>query len=181
MNVHGMKECCCAVQEGDKRQSQACVPIRLTAKLRGQKLRQEFEGRHVFFAGEGEGPIFGDQPEVVGMGRKKVENAAAGLRGSGRRLDGGEEIQPGAAAQERDKIILVGKALIESRGSSAAGAGNGAHGEGLLAAFAPHAVCGIEDAAFQTSISLARHATALPSFVAPDYILYTVKDTLYKE
>src|SRR5260370_37717977 len=98
MNVHGMKECCGAVQEGDERQSQACVLIRLTAKLSGQKLLQEFERRHAFFAGEGEGPIFGDEAEVVAIGRNAVENASASKRAVGRGLDRGAEIPPGASA-----------------------------------------------------------------------------------
>jgi hypothetical protein len=50
----------------------------------------------------------------------------------------------------------------------------------MFAACAPQAVGGIEDTAFQMSISLARHAATLPLFVAQDYILYIVKDTMYK-
>ena len=79
------------------------------------------------------------------------------------------------------KVVFVGKALVESRRCSARGAGDGAHGEGMFAALAPHAIRGIQDAAFQTNISLARHATALPLTLALNYILYSVKDTVYKE
>jgi hypothetical protein len=52
----------------------------------------------VFFAREGDGPSFGDEAEVVGMGRKEVKNTAANLRGSARGLDVREEILTGAAA-----------------------------------------------------------------------------------
>ncbi len=82
MNVHGMKECSRAMQERDERQSQASVLIRLTTKLHGKPPFQEFERRDVFPAGEGDSPIFGDQPQVVGMRPKEVENAAASLGGS---------------------------------------------------------------------------------------------------
>jgi hypothetical protein len=51
----------------------------------------------------------------------------------------------------------------------------------MFAALAPHAIGGIQDAAFQTSVSLARHASALPLTLALNYILYSVKDTVYKE
>jgi hypothetical protein len=51
----------------------------------------------------------------------------------------------------------------------------------MFAAFAPHAVCGIEDATFQTCIGLARHAATLPLIIGRNYILYIVKDTMYKE
>jgi len=50
----------------------------------------------------------------------------------------------------------------------------------MFAAPAPQAVCGIEDAAFQTCIGLTRHAATLPLFIALNYILYIVKDTMYK-
>ena len=36
--------------------------------------------------------------------------------------------------------------------------GDGAHGKGALAAFAPHAVRGVQDAVFQSGIGLTRHA-----------------------
>src|SRR5258708_36138824 len=93
MDVHGMKECSRAMQEGDERQGYRSVPVRLAAKLRGQAPLQEFERRHVFFAGESDGPIFRNKAVIIGMGDKEVENAAASLRGRGRRLDGREEIQ----------------------------------------------------------------------------------------
>ena len=181
MDVHGVKECSGAVKKCDERQSQGSVLIRLSTELSSQSPFQEFERRQVFFASEGDGPSFSDKAEVVRMVHKEVENAAASLHGSARGLDIREEIHAGAAAEERDKIILVGKALIESRGCGAASAGDGAHGEGIFAAFAPHAVCGIEDATFQTCIGLARHAATLPLNLARDYILYIVKDTMYKE
>ena len=82
MNVDVMKECSRAMQERDERQSQASVLIGLTTKLHGKPPFQEFERRDVFPAGEGDSPIFGDQPEVVGVRPKEVENAAANLGGS---------------------------------------------------------------------------------------------------
>src|SRR5207249_3349538 len=86
-----------------------------------------------------------------------------------------------ASGIQKKACVPIGKALIESRRSGAAGAGNGAHGEGLLSAFAQNTVRSIEDAAFQTSISLARHSTTLSLTITLHYILYIVKDTMYKE
>ena len=180
MDVHGMEKCSRAMQERNERQGQGSLLIEPTAKLSREAPFQEFKRRHVLFAGEGDGPIFGDQAIVVGMSRKEIENAAANLRGSARGLDGREEIQARAAAQERKKVVLVGEALIESRGSGARGARDGAHGEGLLAVFAPDVVRGIKDAAFETSISFARHAAAIPLSIARDSSLYIVKFTTYK-
>jgi len=83
MDVHGKKKRSCAMQERDEGQRDGSLLIGLTTKLSGEMLFQEFKRRHVLFAGEGDGPIFGDQAEVIGMmGRKEVENAAANLRGS---------------------------------------------------------------------------------------------------
>ena len=82
MRIHGMKKCSCAMQERDEGQRDGSLLIGLTTKLSSEMPFQEFKRRHVFFAGEGDGPIFGDEAEVIGMGRKEVENAAANLRGS---------------------------------------------------------------------------------------------------
>src|SRR5437879_6100616 len=142
---------------------------------------QEFKRRHVFLAREGHSPVFRDEPEIVRMGGKEIQNAAANLFRAPGGFDRREEIQAGAAAQQREKVFLIGKTFIESRRGCATGAGNGAHGEGVLAALAQQPVRGVEDAAFQTSISLARHATTLPLTIALHYILYIVKDTMYKE
>jgi len=180
MNVHGMKKRRRAMKQCDERKSHVNVLIRLATNQSGQTLLQEFERRHVLLAGEGDSPISGDEAEVVGVGREEVEHAAANLRGIARGLDGRKEIEARAAAEQGEKIVLIGKAFIESWGSGARGAGDGAHREGVFAAFTPQAVGGIENAAFQTSISFARHAAALPPSIEQNYILYNVKITMYK-
>ena len=88
------------VQQRYERQSHGSVLLRLAAKLRGQTPPQKFEGRHVLFAREGHSPIFRDEAEIVGMGSKEVEDAAARLRCVPRGFDSREEIQPGAAPQK---------------------------------------------------------------------------------
>ena len=80
MDIRGMKKRSRAMQEGDERQCQGGVLRRLAAKLCGQTPLQEFERRHVFFAGEGHGPILGDEAVVIGMGHEEVKNAAASSR-----------------------------------------------------------------------------------------------------
>jgi hypothetical protein len=50
----------------------------------------------------------------------------------------------------------------------------------MFAAGAPQVVSGSEDAAFQTRVSFARHAAALSVSYERDYILYSVKETMYK-
>jgi len=83
MDVHGKKKRSCAMQERDEGQRDGSLLIGLTTKLSGEMLFQEFKRRHVLFAGEGDGPIFGDQAEVIGDGpQKKSENAAQTCRGS---------------------------------------------------------------------------------------------------
>jgi len=180
MDIHGMEKCRCAVQDGDEREGHGSVLVRLATKLRGQTPFQKFERRHFFLVGERDCPIFGDKPVVIGIGQEEVENAAASLRGSARGLDGREEIQASAAAEQGEEIFFVGKTFVERRGCGARGAGDGAHGESMFAAPAPNAVGGIQDTAFETCIGLARHAATLPLFIALDYILYIVKDTMYK-
>src|SRR5713226_8724980 len=113
------------------------------------------------------------------MCQKEVENAAANLRGRTRGFDGRKKIQASAAAEQGEEVFFVGKTLVERRGCSARGAGDGAHGESMFAASAPNVVCGIQDTAFEMCIGLARH-TATPTLIAADYILYIVKDTMYK-
>ncbi len=98
MAVCGMEQCSRAMQKADERQGQGSVTVRLAAKLRGQTALQEFERRHVFFAREGDGPIFSDEAVVIGMGDKEVENPATSLDGRARGLDGREKIQARAAA-----------------------------------------------------------------------------------
>src|SRR5258708_38878670 len=100
MGVRGEKKCSCAMQERDEGQRDGSLLIELTTKLSGEMPFQEFKRRHAFFAVEGDAPIFGDEAEVIGMGRKKVENAAAHLRGPARGLDNPEDIQAGAAGGE---------------------------------------------------------------------------------
>src|SRR6266849_6949727 len=180
MDVHGMKERCRAMQEGHERQGQGSVLIRRTTKFGGQAPLQEFERRHVFFTGEGDSPIFGDEAEVVGTRGEEVQNAAANLGGSACGIDGREKIQAGAAAEEGEKVFFAGEALIESWRSGSRSESDRAHGKSMFAMGAPDSISGVQDAAFQSSISLARHAAALPPFIAPDYILYIVKETMYK-
>ena len=95
-----MEKCSGAVQERDEGQSDGSLLIGLTTKLTGEALFQEFKRRHVLFLREGDGPIFGDEAVVVGMGHQEVKNSAADLRGSARGFDGREEMQASAAAQE---------------------------------------------------------------------------------
>ena len=74
----------------------------------------------------------------------------------------------------------MGEALVESGGGSARGASDGAHGEGVFAMFAPKAISGIEDAAFETGVSNSRHAATFRDNRYENYILYNVKPTMYK-
>lgn len=169
-----------AVQESHERQREGSMLIGRAAQLSGEAALQEFERGHVILAGEGDGPVIGDEAEIVGMGYKEVENAVASLRGGARRLDGGEEIEAGAAAEEGKEIFLVGEALVESGCGGARGACDGAHGESMFAAGGPEAVSSVEDPAFETGVRFARHAGAPSVFYAWDYSLYAVKETMYK-
>jgi len=162
VDVRRMKQGGGAVEERDEGKGQASVAVRGATKLRSELPFDEFEGWHVLFASEGDGPVFGDKAVIIGMGGEEIEGPTAGLRYGTRRPDGREKIETGAAAKEGEQIALVRKALVERGGSGASGAGNGAHGEGFFAAFAPDAIRGIEDATFQKSITLARHAVTLP-------------------
>ena len=67
------------MEKRDECQGHWRVLVRLPAKFSGQKALQEFERGHMFFAGKGEGPVFGNKAEVVGMGGKEIENTAASL------------------------------------------------------------------------------------------------------
>ena len=180
VNVRRMQQGGGAVEECDEGKGQASVVLRGAAKLRGELPLDEFKGWHVLFAREGDGPVFGDEAVIVGLGREEIERAAAGIQGRARSPDGGEKIEAGAAAKEGEEIALVRKAFVERGGGGASGAGHGAHGEGFFAAFAPDAIRGIEDATFQKSIRFARHAATLPVSVGLNYILYSVKPTVYK-
>jgi hypothetical protein len=180
VNVRRMKEGGGAVEECDERERQASVLVRGAAELRSELALDEFERRHVLFAGEGHSPIFGDEAVIIGMGDEEIEGTAASLQRRGRGPDSGEKIEAGAAAKHGKEIALVGEALVERGSGGASGAGHGTHGEGLLAAFAPNAVRGIEDTAFQKSISFAGHGADLLILIAWDYILYSVKPTVYK-
>jgi hypothetical protein len=179
MGVGGMEKRGGAVEEGDEGQSEGSVLIRLAAELRGEAALQEFERRHVLLVGESCCPVLGDEAVVVGMGHKEIENAAASLHRGARRLDGGEEIEAGAAAEQGEEVLLAAEALVEGRRGGVRSAGDGAHGERMFAASAPQMVSGGEDAAFQTGISFAGHA-ALSASYEMDYILYSVKETMYK-
>ncbi len=140
MAVCGMEQCSRAMQKADERQGQGSVTVRLAAKLRGQTALQEFERRHVFFAREGDGPIFSDEAVVIGMGDKEVENPAASLDGRARGLDGREKIQTRAAAQQGKKIFFVGKTFVKRRSRGSRGASYSAHGQCMFPAPAPQAI-----------------------------------------
>ena len=81
VDIGGMQQGSRAMEERDERQSQRSMPSGRAAKLSGEALLHEFERRHVFLAGVGNGPIFGDEAEVTGMGGEEIERAAANLRG----------------------------------------------------------------------------------------------------
>src|SRR5258706_3556125 len=80
-----------------------CVAVRRAAKLPSELRLDEFERRHMLFAGEGDGPIFGDKAVIVGMGREEIESAPASMEGRVRSPNGGEKIEAGAAAVPREK------------------------------------------------------------------------------
>ena len=56
------------------------MTVRSAAKLPGELLLDEFERWHVLFAGEGDGPVFGDQAVIVGMDREEIERAPASFQ-----------------------------------------------------------------------------------------------------
>jgi hypothetical protein len=130
-----------AMQECDERKSERSMLVRLATKLTREAALQEFKRRHIFFAGEGRGPILRDEAEVVGMGGKEVKGALASLSDSTRALNGREEISACAAPQKGDQAAFVRNTLIESWSGGARGSGNSAHGQGLLAPVAPKVVC----------------------------------------
>ncbi len=177
-DVRRMKQGGGAVEERDEGKGQASVALRGATKFRSELPFDEFEGWHVLFASEGDGPVFGDEAVIIGMVGEEIEGPPAGFRCRTRRPDGREKIAAGAAAKEGEEIALVRKAFVEGGRGGASGAGHGAHSEGFFAAFAPDAIRGTEDAAFQKSIRFARHAVTLP--VGLNYILYSVKPTVYK-
>jgi hypothetical protein len=88
MDVHGMEKGCGAMQKRHEGQSKGSVAIRIAAKLLREGTLQEFERGHVFFAGKGKAPSFGNEEEIVGVGGKEIENAAASLRRGFRGFDG---------------------------------------------------------------------------------------------
>src|SRR5260370_14532210 len=161
MGVHGMEKRGRAVQQRNERKSQRSMLVGLAAKLRRQTPLQEFKRRHIFRAREGGGPIFRDETEVVGMGSEEVKSALANLSGSARGFNGREKISARAAPQKGHQIAVVRNTLIESRSGGPGGPGNSAHGQGMLSPLAPQAVCGVENAAFQSSVGFARHAPVL--------------------
>ena len=166
------------VKECDERKSERRVAIGSAAELSGEAALDKFERGHGLFAGEGDGPVIGDEPKVVGMGGEEIEGTLASVDRRARRPQGGKKIETGAAAKEGQKVALVGEALVERGSSGASGAGNGAHGEGVFAIFTPDTVGGVENAAFQTSISNTGHGQ--PFRLVRNYILYSVKPTMYK-
>ena len=180
VDVRRMKQGGGAVEECHEGKGQASVALRGAAKLSSELSFDEFEGWHVLFASEGDGPVFGDEAVIIGMGGEEIEGPPAGFRCRTRRPDGREKIAAGAAAKEGEEIALVRKAFVERGRGGASGAGDGAHSDGFFAVFAPDTIRGIEDAAFQKSIRFARHAATLPVSVGLNYILYSVKPTVYK-
>jgi hypothetical protein len=180
VNARRMEEGGSAMEECNEAERQASVVAWGSPELGCKLSLDEFERRHVLFAGEGHSPIFRDETVIVGMGDEEIKGPAASLQRRARGPDGGEKIEAGAAAQQAEEIALVREALIERGSGGAGGAGHGAHGEGLLATSAPDAVCGIENTAFQKCISFAGHAADLPVLIVRDYILYSVKPTVYK-
>ena len=158
-----MKQSGGAVEECHEGKGQASVALRGAAKLPSELPFDEFEGWHVLFASEGDGPVFGDEAVIIGMGGEEIEGPPAGLRCGTRRPDGREKIETRAAAKEGEQITLVRKAFVERGRGGASGAGDGAHSESYFAAFAPDTIRGIEDAAFEKSIRFARHAVTLPA------------------
>jgi hypothetical protein len=74
----------------------------------------------VLFASEGDGPVFGDEAVIVGMGREEIESAAASIHGRARSPDGGEKIKASAAAEQREKFALVRKAFVKRGGGTSA-------------------------------------------------------------
>src|SRR6266481_3844370 len=180
MNIRRMQQGGGAVEERDEGKGQASVALRGAAELRGELPFDEFEGWHVLFASEGDGPVFGDEAVIIGVGGEKIESAAASIQGGARSPDGGEKIEAGPATEQLEKFALMRKAFIERGGGGACRAGHGAHGEGFFAALAPDAIRGSEDAAFQKGISFARHAATSRSRWGLNYILYSVKPTVYK-
>jgi hypothetical protein len=180
VNARRMEEGSGAMEECNEAESQASVVVRRPSELGSKLPLDEFERRHVLLASEGDGPIFGDEAVIVGMGHEEIKGPAASLQRRTRGPDGGKKIEAGAAAKHGEEIALVREALVERGSGGASGAGHGAHGEGLLATFAPDPVCGIEDTAFQKCISFAGHTAGLSVLMMRDYILYSVKPTVYK-
>ncbi len=114
MSVHGVEKRSRAMQQRHERQGQRSMLIGIATKLRGQTALQEFKRRHVLFAGEGDGPIFRDEAEIVGIGSKKVQNALADLRGSARGSDSRKEISARPAPQEGDQVALVTARMVRA-------------------------------------------------------------------
>jgi hypothetical protein len=125
------------MKKGDQREREVRMRIGNAAELSGEAALDEFERGHGLFAREGDGPVFGNEAEVVGMSGEKIERAGASFHGRTRGANGGEEIAAGAAAEEREKIALVGEAFVEGGSGGTGGAGDGTHGEGIFATFAP--------------------------------------------
>jgi hypothetical protein len=157
VSLAGMEQGGGAVKKGDEGKSEWRVAIGRATKLSGEEALDEFERRHGLLAREGESPVFGDETQVVGMGGEEIEGAAASLDRGARGLNGGKKMTAGAAAEEHEEFTFVGEALVESGRSGARGASDGAHGESVLAAFAPKTISGVENAALQTGISNTRH------------------------
>jgi hypothetical protein len=169
-----------AVEECDEGKRQAGMAVRGAAKLHSELPLDEFERGHVLFLSEGHGPVLRDEAVIVRMGDEEIEGAAASVQRRARGPDGGEKVEAGAAAKQGEEIPFVREAFVERRGSGASGAGDSTHRECFFAALAPDAIRGVEDAAFQKSISSTRHAATLLVSAALNYILYSVKPTVYK-
>ena len=79
VNVGRMQQGGGAVEERDEGKGQRSVALRAAAKLRDELPFDELEGWHVLFASEGDGPVFGDEAVIVGMGGEEIESAAASI------------------------------------------------------------------------------------------------------
>jgi hypothetical protein len=98
-----------AVEERHEGKGQASVALRGAAKLPSELPFDEFEGWHVLFAGEGDGPVFRDKAVIIGMGGEEIEGPPAGFRCRTRRPDGREKIETGAAARRVSRSLLCEK------------------------------------------------------------------------
>ena len=62
-----------AVEKRDEGKSEGRVAVGKTAELSSESLFDEFERGHGLLAGESHGPVFRNQPVVMGMGGEEIE------------------------------------------------------------------------------------------------------------